>query len=55
MNKMKENKKMYLTPKVSVVSFVVEGGYGPSDIKTAKPAATTYGDVETSYNDWGTL
>ncbi len=30
MNKMKENKKMYLTPKVSVVAFRIEGGYALS-------------------------
>ena len=55
---MKQNKKQkkYLTPKVNVVSFVVEGGFGPSQkIETAKPAASTYQDVDNSYNDWGTV
>lgn len=51
---MKENKKKYLTPKVSVVSFVVEGGFGDSQkIKTEAPAASTYQDVDDSWdNDW---
>lgn len=58
MNKMKENEKMYLTPKVSVVSFVVEGGFlaspDPDTIQTANPA-TSYQDVDQSYNDWRTI
>lgn len=54
---MKQNKKQkkYLTPKVNVVSFVVEGGFVTSPIETAKPAASTYQDVDNSYNDWGTV
>lgn len=55
MNKMKENKKMYLTPKVSVVAFKVEDGFQGSKITTEKPQATSYQDVDQSYNDWGTL
>jgi hypothetical protein len=42
MNKMKENKKRYLTPKVSVVSFKVEDGFtspGPDYVATGNPLA----------------
>ena len=53
---MKQNKNPYLTPKVSVVAFKVENGFQASDkIKTEKPQATSYQDVDQSYNDWGTL
>ena len=52
---MKENKTKYQAPKVSVVAFMVENGFQASKVKTEAPAASTYQDVDDSYNDWGTL
>lgn len=55
---MKQSKQKYLTPKVRVVSFTIEHGYSasepePEQIQTSK--ASEYGNVNESYNDWGTL
>lgn len=47
----KQNKHQYLTPKVSVVAFKVEGGFGDSDVKTPKPVAGGEGALYSETQD----
>ena len=60
---MKEIKTHYLAPKVSVVGFVVEGGFtisNPEPIETPSSQASAYdvwdgsydGNSNENYNDW---
>lgn len=53
-----QNKPQYLTPRINVVSFVVESGFqtSPPDVlQTSNPVASEYSDVDQGYNDWTTL